>query len=206
MMNAPDKLGLAVLISGGGSNLQAIINACEAPGFPAKIEIVIANTQDASGIERAKKANIPYSIVPNKNFSSRALFEDALQNELAKHPIDLICLAGFMRILTPDFIEKWPQRIINTHPSLLPDFGGEGMYGERVHSAVIKSGHKQSGSTIHYVIPDVDKGEIILQKRVPVFENDTPETLGLRVLEQEHIAYPEAIRKIAGAMLKSEKS
>lgn len=197
------KLNLAVFVSGSGSNLQAIIDSCQEPDFPAQIQIVISNIADAYGIERAKAAGIQTAIIPHRDYQSREDFEAAVQTELTKHDIDLICLAGFMRILTPGFIQKWPQKIINTHPSLLPKFGGEGMFGHHVHQAVIEAGEKESGSTIHFVIPEVDKGEIILQKRVALEDGDTAESLEKRVLMQEHIAYPEAIRKIASERLKN---
>lgn len=197
------KLNLAVFVSGSGSNLQAIIDACQEPDFPAQIQIVISNIADAYGIERAKAAEIQTAIIPHRDYQSREDFEEAVQTELTKHDIDLICLAGFMRILTPGFIQKWPNKIINTHPSLLPKFGGEGMFGHHVHQAVIDAGEKESGSTIHFVIPEVDKGEIILQKRVALEDGDTAESLEKRVLMQEHIAYPEAIRKIASERLKN---
>lgn len=191
------KLRLAVLISGSGSNLQAILDACSRPDFPAQVEVVISNNPNAYGLERARMAGVPAVIIPHTDYQSRTEFDHALLTALARFSVDLICLAGFMRILTPEFIEKWPQRIINTHPSLLPEFGGEGMYGDRVHKAVLDAGKTESGSTIHFVIPEVDKGQIILQKRVPVHENDSVETLAARVQAQEHRAYPEAIALLA---------
>lgn len=192
-----DKLELAVLISGNGSNLQAIIDACSHASFPARIAVVASNNPDAYGLERAKNAGIPAITVSHKDYDSRAGFEEALHAALSEYDIDLICLAGFMRILTPDFVRKWPEKMINTHPSLLPKFGGEGMFGDHVHRAVLEAGEKTSGPTIHYVIPEVDKGEIILQRPVPVLEHDTLEDLSARVLAQEHLAYPEAIALIA---------
>lgn len=192
-----NKLNLAVFISGGGSNLQSIIDACRDPDFPAEIKIVISNMPDAYGLKRAEKSDIPNTVIHHKDFETRNAFENALTQALSDHDIDLICLAGFMRILTPEFIEKWPKKIINTHPSLLPKFGGKGMFGHHVHKAVLEAGEHESGSTIHFVITEVDQGDVIVQKRVPVLENDSIETLAARVLEQEHIAYPEAIKKIA---------
>ncbi len=194
------KLHLAVLISGSGSNLQALIDACAAPDYPAQIDVVIANRPDAYGLTRAKKAGLPAEIVDHTQFKSREEFESAIQNILERHTVDLICLAGFMRILTPAFARRWEGRIINTHPALLPKHGGEGMHGEHVHRAVLAAGDTESGVTIHYVIPEVDRGEIILQRRVPVLEGDTPESLAARVLAQEHVAYPQAVRIIAQAM------
>ncbi len=197
MTDKAQKLKLAVFISGGGSNLQAIIDACQDADFPAKIEVVLSNTPDAYGLERAKDAGIPRIIVDHRNFETRADFENAITEELQDYDVDLICLAGFMRILTADFVNAWPEQIINTHPALLPRHGGKGMYGEHVHKAVLKAGELESGCSIHYVIPDVDQGPVILQRSVPVLPGDTAETLAARVLTEEHKAYPEAIRNIA---------
>lgn len=192
-----EKLGLAVFISGSGSNLQALIDACKSPEYPAQIKLVISNRPDAYGLERAKNEAIKAICIDHKKYKTRAEFENALSEELSKHKIDLICLAGFMRILTADFINKWPNKIINTHPALLPKFGGEGMYGEHVHRAVLKAKEKESGASIHFVIPEVDKGQLIAQGTVPVLENDTIESLSARVIAQEHILYPQAVKKIA---------
>lgn len=192
-----DKLRIAVFISGGGTNLQALIDACAVPGFPAEIVLVISNVPDAYGLKRAEKAGVPHRAIDHRHYANRGLFEDALHEALLPYAPDLICLAGFMRILTPNFISKWDGRILNTHPSLLPKHGGPGMFGEHVHRAVLQSGDTISGCTIHYVIPDVDKGRILVQKSVPVDADDTPDTLAQKVLEQEHRAYPEAIEKIA---------
>ena len=139
-----EKLGLAVFISGSGSNLQALIDACKSPEYPAQIKLVISNRPDAYGLERAQNEAIKAICIDHKKYKTRAEFENALSEELSKHKIDLICLAGFMRILTADFINKWPNKIINTHPALLPKFGGEGMYGEHVHRAVLKAKEKES--------------------------------------------------------------
>lgn len=191
------SLNLAVLISGSGSNLQALIDACAQEDYPADIKIVIANRPDAYGLERAKAAGIKAICIDHKNYTNRIEFEKEIQKELTKQEIDLICLAGFMRILTAEFIAQWPNKIINTHPALLPKFGGEGMFGENVHRAVLEAGEQESGASIHYVIPAVDQGELILQKTVPVLDGDTVDTLSARVIAQEHIAYPEAVRLIA---------
>lgn len=197
-----DRLNLAVLISGSGSNLQALIDACANSDFPAQIVLVISNNPDAYGLQRARDAGIKTAIINHKDFDNRAAFEDEIQAALDKQPIDLICLAGFMRILTAGFVEKWPQRILNTHPSLLPKFGGEGMYGHHVHQAVIDAGEAESGCSIHYVIPEVDQGPVIIQKTVKVMPEDTAETLAERVIAREHIAYPEAVRLLADEKLK----
>ncbi|MCB9982568.1 MAG: phosphoribosylglycinamide formyltransferase [Rhodospirillales bacterium] len=194
---AVEKLNLAVLISGNGSNLQALIDACTLLDFPARVAVVISNRPGAYGLERAAKAGIPAITLDHKSYTGRSDFEDALQSALSDYPVDLICLAGFMRILTADFINRWPNKIINTHPALLPKFGGKGMYGEHVHTAVLAAGERISGCSIHYVIPEVDQGPVILQKTVPVEDGDSIETLAARVIAQEHIAYPEAVRMIA---------
>lgn len=192
-----EKLRLAVLISGGGSNLQALIDACKSPSFPARIALVISNVPEAPGLERARKAMIPAVTVNHKDFDSREAFEDALQSVLRQYPVDLVCLAGFTRILTEGFVNAWVGRIINTHPSLLPRHGGPGMHGLHVHRAVLEAGDAESGASIHYVIPECDRGPVIVQRRVPVLPGDTPELLAARVIEQEHIAYPQAVRMIA---------
>ena len=198
------KLHLAVLISGGGSNLQALIDACAEDGFPAQIDVVISNRPGAFGLSRAEKVGIPAETVDHTKFASREAFETAVQNILARYKIDLICLAGFTRILTPGFVGQWRGKIINTHPALLPRHGGVGMHGAHVHKAVLEAGDEESGVTIHYVIPEVDRGEIILQRRTCVLKDDTPESLAARVLAEEHMAYVEAVRLIADVRNKPE--
>jgi phosphoribosylglycinamide formyltransferase 1 len=191
------KINLAVLISGRGSNLQALIDACARPDFPARIAVVISNIQDAGGLERAHKAGIATETVPHKNYKGREAFEDALMGALKKYDIDLVCLAGFMRLLTPRFIDHWPERLVNIHPSLLPDYKGT-----HTHERVLADHKTESGCTVHYVVPEMDSGPIIVQKKVPVIAGDTPDTLAARVLEQEHLAYPEAVIMVAKKILK----
>lgn len=191
------NLKLGVLISGGGTNLQAIIDACQRPDFPAEIAVVISNKASAYGVQRAKSVGIPTAIISHKDYNDRNAFDSALHDTLMAHDVQLVCLAGFMRILTPSFTEKWEGKMINTHPSLLPKFGGAGMYGHHVHQAVLAAGETKSGVTIHYVTAGVDEGPILIQREVDVLPGDTTETLSQRVLEQEHIAYIEAIEKIA---------
>ncbi len=187
------KLNLAVLISGRGSNLQSILEACQDPTFPAEVKLVISNKADAYGLVRAQKMGIPTSVVAHKDFSSREEFERALITAIeAAGPIDLVCLAGFMRVLTPLFIARWENRLINIHPSLLPAYKGL-----HTHERAIAAGEKVAGCTIHFVTSGVDEGPIILQKSVPVLPNDTPDSLAERVLAQEHLAYPEAISLLA---------
>jgi len=199
--NMTQKIKIAVLISGGGSNLRALIDACAAPDYPAEIAVVISNKADARGLKRAQDANIPTHIINHRDHDGREGFDKALISALEPYNPDLICLAGFMRILTPVFINAFEGRILNTHPSLLPRHGGEGMYGMHVHAAVVEAGDAQSGCTIHKVIADVDRGPIVLQKSVPVHPDDNADDLAARVLTQEHIAYPEAVRMIAEEIL-----
>jgi len=185
------KLKLAVLISGRGSNLQALIDACTRDDFPAEIAVVISNQPDAYGLARAQEAGIETLAIAHKEYESKPAFENALNEAILPYQVSLICLAGFMRILSAEFISKWPEKIINIHPSLLPAYKGLD-----THARAIADGASEAGCTVHYVVPEVDSGEIIVQKSVPVHHDDTPETLAARVLEQEHIAYPEAIKKI----------
>ena len=197
------RVRTAVLISGGGSNLQALIDTCQASDFPAEITLVISNVPDVHGLTRASNAGIPSLVINHKNFTSREAFDAALQSELEKNNIELVCLAGFMRILTPDFVDKWRGRILNTHPALLPKHGGKGMHGMHVHKAVLAAGDTTSGASIHYVIPEVDQGDVIIQKSIPVLPGDTADTLAARILEAEHKAYPEALKLVADGLLKS---
>lgn len=190
-------LKLAVFISGRGSNLQSLIDACADENFPASITLVLSNRPNAYGLERAKKAGLQTAVIDHKDFETREAFEQALLDELSGHDIDLICLAGFMRVLTPHFITPWQGRLINIHPSLLPKHKGL-----NTHQRAIDAGDTQSGCTIHHVVPDIDSGEIIVQKSVAILENDTADTLAARVLEQEHLAYPEAVKILALERLK----
>lgn len=187
-----DRLNLAVLISGRGSNLQALIDACAAPDFPARISVVISNRPDAYGLTRAAAAGIDTLVLDHKNFMDKNSFEQALHAALADRPVDLICLAGFMRVLGAGFIEKWPHRIINIHPSLLPDYKGLD-----THARVLADGRAESGCTVHFVTPELDSGPIIVQKRVKIEAGDTKDSLAARILVAEHVAYPEAVALIA---------
>lgn len=187
------SLRLAVLISGRGSNLQALIDACAKPDFPAQIVAVIANKPDAGGLARAADAGIPAMIVDSSFFKGdKAGFERALGDTIAQFDVDLICLAGFMRILSADFLNRFKDKVINIHPSLLPKHKGLD-----THARAIEAGDKVAGCSVHIVTPEMDEGDIILQKTVPVLAGDTPQSLAERVLEQEHAAYPEAVLQIA---------
>ena len=186
------KLNLAILIGGRGSNMMALIDSCRESGFPARMSVVVSHRAEAAGIATARAAGVPVETVDHRNFADKAGFESALLETLEKYPVDIICLAGFMRILSAGFVAHWPGKILNIHPSLLPDYKGLD-----THARVLADGRTESGCTVHFVTPALDDGEIILQRRVPVLKDDTPETLAARVLEQEHRAYPEAIRMLA---------
>jgi phosphoribosylglycinamide formyltransferase-1 len=186
------KLKLAILISGRGSNMRALIEACTVPEFPAEVVLVLSNKPDAQGLEFARENNIPTKSIEKKSFASRDEFEIALDEAIRQTPANLICLAGFMMILGSDFVNKWQGQMINIHPSLLPDFKGA-----TAQRDALESGVKETGCTVHYVVPEVDSGEIVIQKKVKILADDLLETLSKRILDQEHIAYKEAIEIIA---------
>ncbi len=185
------RLKAAVLISGRGSNLQALIDACAEPGFPAEIALVLSNRADAGGLERAKRAGIPTRIIPHGDFTTRTAFDSALDAALQATGVELVCLAGFMRLLGADFVETWRDRLVNIHPSLLPAFRGLD-----THARVLAAGVRFTGCTVHFVRAEMDDGPIIVQAAVPVLPGDDPERLAARVLAAEHRAYPLALRLI----------
>lgn len=184
---------IGVLVSGGGSNLQSIIDKSKSGELQCKVEVVIGD-RECYGVERAKEAGIDGYTLDRKVLKKELCRE--IDKIVSEKGIDLIVLAGFLSIIDEEFVNKWKGRIINIHPSLLPKFGGPGMYGIRVHEAVLKAGEQESGCTVHYVDTEVDSGEIIAQKRVKVLEGDTPEILQKRVLVEEHKLLPESIAKI----------
>ncbi len=186
------RLKTAVLISGRGSNLQALIDACADPAFPAEICLVLSNKPGAAGLDRAKAAGLPIKAVSHREFADRESFEAAVSFELEAAGAELVLLAGFMRVLTEGFVSKWQDRLINIHPSLLPAFPGLD-----THARALEAGVAQAGCTVHFVRADVDAGPTILQAAVSVTNDDTEESLAARVLEQEHKIYPEALRLIA---------
>ena len=189
---------IAVFVSCGGTNLQALINAQETVLKSGKIALVVANNADAYALERAKKAGIATEVVLKKVCGSQLAFEEKLMEVLESHNIDLIVLAGFMTILTEHFTSRYPKRILNVHPSLIPSFCGEGFYGLRVHQAALDYGVKVTGATVHFVNEIPDGGEIIAQKAVYIEEGDTPEILQRRVMEQaEWILLPQATETVA---------
>ena len=184
---------IGVLVSGGGSNLQSIIDKSKSGELQCKVEVVIGD-RECYGVERAKEAGIDGYTLDRKVLKKELCRE--IDKIVSERGIDLIVLAGFLSIIDEEFVNKWKGRIIYIHPSLLPKFGGPGMYGIRVHEAVLKAGEQESGCTVHYVDTGVDSGEIIAQKRVKVLERDTPEILQKRVLVEEHKLLPESIAKI----------
>lgn len=197
---------IAVLVSGGGTNLQAIIDAEKAGILTAgKTALVIANQPGAYALERAKIAGIPSRLITKKSCGSQEAFEDAIVAALEEKEIDLIVLAGFMAILTERFTSRYPKRILNIHPSLIPSFCGKGFYGLRVHEAALQYGVKVTGATVHYVNEIPDGGEIILQKAVEIQPGDTPETLQRRVMEQaEWKILPQAVQLVCSKIRKEE--
>lgn len=199
------KVKIGVLVSGRGSNLGAIIDACKTGKIPGEVVVVISNRQQAYALERAKIAGIEAMFIDPKEFKNLELYSDRLCAEMQKRNVEIICLAGFLLKLTGKILQVYKNRILNIHPALLPEFGGKGMYGLNVHKAVIASGKKVSGCTVHIVDEEYDHGEIILQRKVAVLPEDTPQTLAERVLKEEHIAYPEAINIII-SRLNSEKN
>lgn len=193
------KTRIAVLVSGGGTNLQALLDAEAAGRIPhGEIVLVVSNKPGAYALERAKKAGVPAAVVSKRECGSQAAFEQRLQGILELDGVDMIILAGFMSILSQEFTAKWPNRILNVHPSLIPAFCGAGYYGLRVHEAALARGVKVTGATVHMVNEIPDGGPIVLQKAVEVLPGDTPETLQRRVMEQaEWILLPQAAELVA---------
>lgn len=187
---------IAVFASGGGSNLQAILDVEKRVGLNGgRVDLVFSNNPDAKALERARSFGKETLCLPSKGFAgSREDYDRRVLEELRKRGIVLVCLAGYMRILTPVFTQAYRGCLLNIHPALLPKFGGEGFYGHHVHEAVLAAGEKESGATVHFVTDGVDAGPIIVQGKVPVLENDTPNTLAARVLEVEHLLYPAAVQ------------
>jgi phosphoribosylglycinamide formyltransferase 1 len=183
---------VAILISGRGSNMAALVAAARDPNYPAEIVLVISSRKDAPGLDRAEEAGIETAVLDPKRFPSRNAYDDALDTRLKAAGIDIVCLAGFMRLLTPAFVNAWRDRLINIHPSLLPLFPGL-----NTHASALAAGVKIHGCTVHYVRAEVDSGPIIVQAAVPVFLGDTPEMLADRVLVAEHHIYPMALSLVA---------
>ena len=197
---ASPKKRVAILISGRGSNMAALIEAAKVPGFPAEIVLVLSNKADAGGLAGAAADGINTAVIEHKPFGrDRAAFDAAMQAVLDENRIEIVCLAGFMRLLTPEFCAHWAGRMINIHPALLPAFKGLD-----THARAIEAGVKLHGCTTHFVTPGMDEGQIIGQAAVPVLDDDTEASLAARVLAEEHKLYPEALRLLASDALRIE--
>ena len=190
---------VAVLVSGGGTNLQALIDAKARGEIPsAEFVLVIASKPGVYALERAKRAGIPSTVIARRDYPTRETYEAAMLAALDEARVDLIVLAGFLTVLSSDFVSRYPRRILNVHPSLIPSFCGDGYYGLRVHEAALAYGVKVTGATVHFVNEVTDGGEIILQKAVEIRDGDTPETLQKRVMEEaEWVLLPRAVEKVA---------
>jgi phosphoribosylglycinamide formyltransferase-1 len=191
------KKRVAILASGSGSNAQALMEAMQAEDFPAEATLLFSDKAGAYALERAKALDVMTLYLDPSGYASREDFDGALLRVLQNLQIEIVCMAGYMRIVSAGLVEAYQGRMLNVHPSLLPKFGGPGMFGHHVHAAVLKAGEKESGATIHLVSPEVDQGEILLQARVPILEGDDLKSLSARILEQEHRLYPQALRQVA---------
>ena len=194
------KVRTGVLVSGGGTNLQALIDASSDPGFPAEIVLVISNRPDAGALDRADKAGIAARVIRHGDYDGRAPFDAALDEALRAANCDIVCTAGFMRILTAGFVEGWRGRMINIHPSLLPAFPGL-----NTHQRALDASARIAGCTAHLVIPDLDAGPILAQAAVPILAGDTADSLAARVLTQEHLIYPLALKMVAEGRVRVEE-
>ncbi|MBM3550690.1 MAG: phosphoribosylglycinamide formyltransferase [Alphaproteobacteria bacterium] len=195
------RLRTAILISGRGSNMDALIAAAKDASFPADIALVLSNRPDAPGLAKAKTAGVATAAVDHKIYAGREEFERSLQLLLETYRIEFICLAGFMRLFTPWFINQWRGRMLNIHPSLLPAYRGLD-----THERALADGVKIHGATAHFVVPEMDEGPIVAQAAVPVLDDDTPQTLAARVLAQEHVIYPMALRLVASGAVRIERN
>src|ERR1700724_1327705 len=194
------KRRVAILISGRGSNMAALIQAAATEDFPAEIAVVISNRADAGGLKKAEASGIPTVTIESKPFGKdRAAFEAVLQAALDQHRVELICLGGFMRLFTAEFVQRWYGRMLNIHPSLLPSFPGLDPQGQ-----ALRAGVKISGATVHFVIPETDAGPIVMQGATAVSDDDTADTLAARILQIEHRIYPNALRLVASGKVRIE--
>ena len=194
------QVKVAVLISGRGSNMKSLVEACESGLVPASVGLILSNKQDAPGLEYAKNKGIKTAIINHKDFSNREEFDKGMNDILVEENIEIVCLAGFMRLLSGWFVGQWMDRLVNIHPSYLPEFKGADAVGD-----AIKAGVKQSGCSVHYVREEMDSGPIIKQVRVDVLDGDTKEDLASRMLESEHIIYPEALKIVCEDYMVSHK-
>ncbi|MHB2206731.1 phosphoribosylglycinamide formyltransferase [Methylobacterium sp. CM6257] len=193
------KTRVAILISGRGSNMVALIEAAKDPAYPAEIVLVLSNRPEAAGLGRAAEAGIPTQVIDHKAFPDRASFDAALDATLQAAGVDLVCLAGFMRILTPDFVAGWAGRMLNIHPSLLPLFKGT-----HTHAQALEAGVRLHGCTVHFVVPELDAGPIVAQAAIPVRQGDDPDSLADRVIVQERRLYPAVLAVVAGGRARLE--
>jgi len=198
-------IGIGVLASGGGSNFQALAEAARDGRIPgAAVRLLIANKPGAGALARAAALGVEALVVEPKNFAERTAYYARLIEEFKKRNVSLICLAGFLLKLEPNFLKAFPNRVLNIHPALLPKYGGAGMYGHHVHAAVVKAQEKESGCTVHWVDEEYDHGPALMQARVPVLPDDTADSLAARVLKEEHKLYPDAVRRVVQDLLKKE--
>lgn len=197
-------LALGIFASGRGSNFQAIVQAIQDGKLSAQVKLLISNNPEAGAIAFANTKNIPVEVISSQNFPSREAFVEKLLQTLEFYEVNFIALAGYLKRIPPEIVRKYPNRILNIHPALLPSFGGKGMYGLKVHEAVLAYGCKVTGVTIHLVNEEYDAGPIVLQQCVPIQENDTPETLAERVLQVEHALYPMALQLFAENRIRVE--
>lgn len=195
-----NKLKLGFLASGGGSNVQAIIDSIKSSKLYAEACVIISNNSNAGVFERAKKKNIPHYHISNKTNPENTT--KAIINALKKHDVNMVILAGYMKKIEPELIDAFDGKVLNIHPALLPKFGGKGMYGMNVHKAVLEAGEAFSGATVHLVNKKYDEGRILQQKKVPVLPDDTPESLAERVLQAEHFIYSDTLKKIESGEIK----
>ncbi len=199
-----DKARLAVFISGSGTNLQSIMDCCADGTIPGEVVLVVSNKPDVQGLVRAQKAGINAVVHRRKKFPDGKAADEHLLQLLTRHEIDIIALAGYLKLLPPQVVRKYRNRILNIHPALLPKYGGKGMYGHRVHEAVLASGDSESGVTIHLVDEIYDHGKIVAQEKVPILPGDTPDDLAARVLAVEHQLYPRVLKKLCEEIVKEK--
>lgn len=196
---ADRKIKTAILISGRGSNMVALVEAAQLETYPAEIVGVVSNRPGAAGVEKAEALNVPTAVIDHKSFDTRETFEQALHEKLLSLGAELVCCAGFMRVLTPWFVSKWAGRLINIHPSLLPKYRGL-----KTHERAIEAGDKETGCSVHWVTEDLDAGTVILQKSIEIGPDETPEILAARLLPVELSLYPNALKKVATQMQKAQ--
>ncbi len=198
------RFGILLSGKGRGSNMQALIDATRDGRIPGTVALVVSTSPGAPALERAEAAGVPTRLIPAQDYPDQDSLDAALVRSFEEAEVELICLAGYMRLLGPVFLSRYAGRVMNVHPSLLPAFGGKGYFGRHVHEAVIETGVKYTGVTVFFVDDKYDQGSIILQRTVPVLEDDTVDTVAARVLEEEHRAYPEAVRLFAEERLRIE--